>query len=208
MAKLSRRKFIQGALALGTTPLLLDAQDNKPQKNLKFIHITDSHMDFADVASVEALELMVSFVNKNYKTLDFVLFGGDNYNNNVSDNKDAVLFKYIVDKLHCPYYIVRGNKESSPKSKLKSVLSKDFDNIFLQDKRLLKNNKDWLIEKNGYAILGLDSCIEHQNNGAYTAETISFAQKVLQKGKPTIILNHHPYTNYWKGTEAKDIKGR
>jgi Icc protein len=28
---------------------------------------------------------------------------------------------------------------------------------------------------------------------------------VLKKVKPTLILNHHPYTNYWGGTEEKDI---
>lgn len=206
MSKLSRRKFIQGAMALSTAPLALNAMDAKGKESLKFIHITDSHMDFADVASVEALELMVEFVNKNYPNLDFVLFGGDNYNNNVEDNKDAVLFKYIVDKLNAPYYIVRGNKESSPTTKLKSILSNDFDNIFLQDKNLLKSNKDWLIQKKGYLVLGLDSCVEHQNYGEYTQETLEFAESVLKKGKPTIILNHHPYTNYWKGTEAKDIQ--
>ena len=206
MSNISRRNFIQGSLALGVSTLITTDANAKSSESLKFIHVTDSHMDFADVASVEAIELMVSHINNNYKNLDFVLFGGDNYNNNVDDNKDAVLFKYIVDKLHCPYYIVRGNKESSPTSDLKSLLSKDFDNIFLQDKTLQKNAKDWLIEKKGYQILGLDSCVEHKNYGVYTEETLAFAEKALKNKKPTIILNHHPYTNYWKGTEAKDIK--
>lgn len=206
MSKLSRRNFIQSAMALGASAIVTPSLQAQTNETLRFIHVTDSHMDFADVASVEAIELMVSHINTNYKNLDFVLFGGDNYNNNVEDNKDAVLFKYIVDKLHCPYYAVRGNKESSPTTKLKSILSKDFENIFLQDKNLLKNNKDWLIQKKGYNILGLDSCIEHQNNGRYTQDTLEFAESVLKKKQPTIILNHHPYTNYWKGTEAKDIK--
>ena len=205
MSSISRRNFFKTSLALGASTLIPTAVDAKSSETLKFIHVTDSHMDFADIASVEAMELMVTHINENYKDLNMVLFGGDNYNNNVDDNKDAVLFKYIVDKLHCPYYIVRGNKESSPTSNLKSVLSKDFDNIFLQDKKLLKSNKDWLIQKDGYLILGLDSCIEHKNNGLYTQETLNFAQTVLEKGKPTIILNHHPYTNYWKGTEKKDL---
>ncbi len=193
-------------MVLSASALVTPTLQAQTNETLSFIHVTDSHMDFADVESVQAIELMVSYINKNYKNLDFVLFGGDNYNNNVEDNKDAVLFKYIVDKLHCPYYIVRGNKESSPTTKLKSILSKDFENIFLQDKDLLTNNKDWLIQKKGYMVLGLDSCIEHQNNGRYTPDTLEFAESVLKKKQPTIILNHHPYTNYWKGTEAKDIK--
>ena len=205
MPKLSRRKFIQSAMAISTIPFIANAKEHKI-KVLKFIHITDSHMDFADMASIESIELMVSFINKNYKDLDFVLFGGDNYNNNVEDNKDAVLFKYIVEKLHCPYYIVRGNKESSPKTKLKSIFSNDFDNIFLQNDNFIKNEKDWLVQVKGYQILGLDSCLEQQNNGLYTKRTIAFADKALRSKKPTIILNHHPYSNYWKGTEKKDLE--
>ena len=66
--------------------------------------------------------------------------------------------------------------------------------------------KDWAVEMNGHLILGLDSCIENANNGAYTKETLAFAKKMLELNKPTLILNHHPYTNYWCGTEAKDIE--
>ena len=206
MSTLSRRNFMKSAVALAGASVLSTSVSAGSTNTLKFIHITDSHMDFANVASVEAMELMVEHVNANYKDLDFVLFGGDNYNNNVDDNKDAVLFKYIVEKLNCPYYIVRGNKESSPTSNLKSLFSKDFDNIFLQNKTLHKSGKDWMVETKGFVILGLDSCIEHKNNGLYTEKTLAFAEKALKNKKPTIILNHHPYTNYWKGTEAKDIK--
>ena len=206
MSTLSRRKFMQSAMVLSASALVTTTLEAKSVNTLKFIHVTDSHLDFADVSSVEAMELMVSHVNSNYKDLDFVLFGGDNYNNNVDDNKDAVLFKYIAEKLHCPYYIVRGNKEASPTSNLRSVLSKDFDNIFLQNKKLHKSGKDWMLKTKGYQILGLDSCVEHQENGLYTEETLAFGEKALKSQKPTIILNHHPYTNYWKGTDAKDIE--
>ena len=34
---------------------------------------------------------------------------------------------------------------------------------------------------------------------------MDFAEEVLKQNKPTVILNHHPYTNYWGGTEQKDI---
>jgi len=42
---------------------------------------TDSHMDLQNEDSVEAMESMVAFVNKEHGNLDFVLFGGDNFNN-------------------------------------------------------------------------------------------------------------------------------
>jgi len=202
MSTISRRNFLQGSLALGISGVVSTKVTANDTQTLKFIHATDTHMDLADESSVEAMELMVEFINNEHKELDFVLFGGDNYNNNVLDDKDALMFKQIVQKLHCPYYIVRGNKESS----LYAKTSSDFDALFLQDKNLHKSSKDWMVQTKGYQILGLDSSIEKHNNGAYTQETIAFAQNALKSKKPTIILNHHPYTNYWKATEKKEIE--
>jgi len=200
---------MKSALVLGVLPLGLVAQEKIEPKQeedttLRFIHVTDSHMDLEDEESVEAMENMVTFVNKEYSNLDFVLFGGDNFNNNVEGNKDALVFKTIISKLHCSALVVRGNKESNPNPK-DSINLDEFKTLFLEDKLLTVEGKDWVIEKKGYQLLGLDSCIEGKNNGAYTQETIAFAQKILKKGMPTIIMNHHPYTNYWKETDEKAI---
>lgn len=82
----------------------------------------------------------------------------------------------------------------------------DFMQMFVKGKKELTiEGKDWAFEKKGYQILGLDSNIEHQNHGRYTRETLDFAEQKLRNGKPTVILNHHPYTNYWGGKEEKDI---
>ena len=203
MSKISRRGFMKTALALGAIPLVANAKNQ--ESSLKFIHITDSHMDLADSDSVEAMELMATFINENYKDLDFVLFGGDNFNNNTGTNKDALKFKEITDKLHCPALLVRGNKESSPKPKNNSLNLSTFKKIFFKDKSFTVDGADWLLEKKGYQILGLDSCIQNANNGAYTKKTMSFAKKALDTKKPTIVLNHHPYTNYWNETDEKSI---
>ena len=199
MSILSRRGFIKTSLALSATPLL--ASTSEKASTLKFIHVTDSHMDLSDGDSVEAMKLMVSFINENYKDLDFVLFGGDNYNNNVAQAKDAKVFKAICDGLHCAYYAVRGNKESS--SKTNDINT--FNSLFVKDKALHVEGNHWVLEKNGYVILGLDSCIDNANNGIYSQKTMGFAKKILDKNRATVMLNHHPYTNYWKGTESKDI---
>ena len=204
MKKLTRRSFLKGAAIGAVTPLLAHAESQNTQSSLKFIHITDSHMDLSNPESVEAMELMVDFVNKHYKDLDFVCFGGDNFNNNVKGDKDALMFKEITDKLHCPTLHVRGNKEANPKPN-DAINLKQFQELFVEGKGLRVSGKDWAYEKNGALFLGLDSCIEHANNGRYTDQTIAFAHKMLKSGKPTIILNHHPYTNYWGGTEKKDI---
>lgn len=199
MSKISRRGFIKGALALGAIPLAGEAISVKVE-TLKFIHVTDSHMDLSDSDSVDAMRLMASFINENYKDLDFVMFGGDNFNNNVKEDKDAKVFKKIIDTLHCPSLVVRGNKESSPKPH-----ENEFKSMFVEGKKLHISNNDWLLEIKGYNILGLDSCIKGANNGLYTQDTMAFAEKTLQNKKPTVILNHHPYTNYWGATEEKDI---
>ena len=202
MSEISRRGFIKGALALGAMPLA--AQASTKEETLKFIHVTDSHMDLSDSDSVDSMRLMATFINENYKDLDFVMFGGDNFNNNVKGNKDAEVFKEIIETLHCPALVVRGNKESSPKPQ-DGIYANEFKSMFLENKNLYIVGNDWLLDIKGYNVLGLDSCIKDVNNGLYTEHTMAFAEKVLQNKKPTIILNHHPYTNYWGGTEAKDI---
>ena len=204
MSNISRRGFLKSAMAISAIPLVSNASQEFKKETLKFIHVTDSHMDLSDENSIEAMKLLAAFVNENYKDLDFVLFGGDNFNNNAEGNSDAVKFKEIIEKMHCPSYVVRGNKESSPKPKDGMDLD-TFKDMFCKDRALLVQGKDWMLEKKGYVVLGLDSCIEGANNGLYTQETIAFAKTAIKSSKPTIILNHHPYTNYWKGTEKKDI---
>lgn len=209
MKKVTRRGFITGALALSILPLEISAKDEikkseKDDTSLKLIHVTDSHMDLADEESIEAMKMMVEFVNKEYKDLDFVLFGGDNFNNNVKGNGDALAFKKIISKLHCPSLLVRGNKESNPNPD-DDIKLDEFKSLFFDEKVVTIEGKDWSVEKNGYLILGLDSCVEGANNGLYTKGTIEFAKKSLKGGKPTIIMNHHPYTNYWKEKDEKLI---
>jgi len=205
MSIFTRRSFLKTTALLSSLPFIAQADTPSNEQTLKFIHITDSHMDLDIPESVESIKLMVSFINEKYKELDFVLFGGDNFNNNVKGGEDALLFKSILSKLHCPAYLVRGNKESTPLDEKENYginLAK-FKELFFKD--VMVDGRDWSVEKNGYMILGLDSCIENQGNGLYTEETLTFVEKNLKKGKPTLMLNHHPYTNYWKGTDKKDL---
>jgi len=206
MKKLTRRNFFKGVATLATIPLV--ANETKTEttitNSLKVVHITDAHMDMGNPDSVEALEMAVTYLNTHYPDLDCVLFGGDNFNNNMKENSDALVYKKIVEKLHCPAYHVRGNKESSPANDNRIHLE-EFKKLFMSYKGMVVKRKDWAVEINGHLILGLDSCIENANNGEFSKETLTFAKKMLELGKPTIILNHHPYTNYWGGTEEKDI---
>ena len=203
MSKISRRNFLKSAVVASAMPLMASTQTS-PQQTLKFIHVTDSHMDLSDSDSIDAMWLMAEFINTNYKDLDFVLFGGDNFNNLAPQDSDAVKFKEIADTLHCPYYTVRGNKEAFPHGD-KQIDLEAFQKMFCSAKELDVRGKDWLLQTKGYNILGLDSCIENHNNGKYTQETIAFAEEILQQNKPTILVDHHPYTNFWGATKETDI---
>ncbi|BAF69242.1 metallophosphoesterase family protein [Nitratiruptor sp. SB155-2] len=197
---MKRRDFLKATCTLPfAIPLL--AQENRV---LRFLHITDSHMDLSMPHTVEAMEHLVDVVNSRFAHIDFVLFGGDNFNNTASGDKDTKVFKSILDGLKTPYYCVRGNKESTPKGD-NQIDAKAFARLFFDQKGMKVSGRDWMVQHNGYVVLGLDSTIEHSGAGIYTKETIAFAKKALDLGKPTIILNHHPYLNYWGGTDPKDI---
>jgi Icc protein len=204
MGRSPRRNFFRGAAALAAMPLLGAEKQKAASQRLKLVHITDAHMDLGNPDTVEALKMAVDYLNKHYPDLDCVLFGGDNFNNNMPGDKDARVYKEITEKLHCPVYHVRGNKEANPANDDRINLE-EFKKLFMSYKELTVEGKDWAVEKNGYLILGLDSCIEHADNGAYAKETLAFAKKMLDLGKPTLILNHHPYTNYWCGNDPKDL---
>ncbi len=195
---MQRREFLKQAILTSAIPLLADSMPK-----ISFIHVTDAHMDLHEPESLHSMELMVKTINSRYPHIDFVLFGGDNFNNNANGNKDALVFKKILSKLKVPAYAVRGNKESSPKGDQEINLAQ-FEQLFFT-KDMLTHTKNWAIEKKGYMILGLDSCIEHHNNGLYTKETLDFAESMLRRGRPTIILNHHPYLNFWHSTNKDNI---
>ena len=197
---MQRRDFIKSALLLPTIPLLASQKSNK----LKILHITDSHMDLAMPFTVEAMEHLRDVVNSRFSDIDFVLFGGDNFNNTAKGDSDAVVFKKIIESFKVPAYCVRGNKESTPKPD-SQIDAKEFAKLFFRDEMLV-SGRDWMVHKKDFIVLGLDSTIENSGAGRYTKETIAFAKKILDLGKPTIILNHHPYLNYWGGTDPKDLQ--
>ncbi len=173
---------------------------------LRFIHITDSHMDLARPQTVTWMEKFAAAVNKDFKDVDFVLFGGDNFNNNVAGNADAARFRKIIDGLHCPAYSVRGNKESTPKPKSDPVDQPQFAAMFFPSD-LTVIGRDWKLEKGKYVILGIDTTLEQKDHGRFSADSLALAEKEFTRNpdKLYILLNHQVYSNFWKGTDAKDI---
>ena len=173
---------------------------------VRFIHLTDSHMDLARPQTVEWMEKFAAAVNKDFKDVDFVLLGGDNFNNNVPGNADAARFRKIIDGLHCPAYAVRGNKESTPKPKSDPLDQREFAAMFFPSD-LPVIGRDWKLERGRYVILGIDTTLEQKDNGRFSAESLALAEKELARNRDKlyILLNHQVYSNFWKGADAKDI---
>lgn len=212
MESFSRREFLKnGALGLAGCTLassfvgcqsLPTSQDGY----LRFIHVTDTHLDLGSPRTVTWVEMLADKINREFSSVDFVLFGGDNFNNNVPGNSDALKFKKIASGLKCPWYSVRGNKESTPKPKDDPLNHSDYARMFFPSD-LKVSGRDWKLEKGKYTILGLDTTMDQHDSGIYTPETLDFVEKEL-KTNPNryyILLNHQTYWNFWGGTDKGDI---
>lgn len=215
--RMTRREFLEtGALFLGTCSVAsvfsgcysksVGRSIEKSNNTLKLIHATDTHLDLGKPETIKWMEMLVKKINRDFPSIDFMLFGGDNFNNNVPGKKDALKFKRIVDALHCPWYSVRGNKESTPKPESDPLNQNDYAKMFFPTD-LNVSGRNWKLERGKYTILGIDSTIEQKNNGIFTSETFSYIENEL-KNNPTkfyILLDHHPYDNFWGSTTDKDI---
>ena len=212
MKSISRRKFLENGLlglagcacSIGLIGRIASATTS--DDSIRFIHVTDTHLDLGKPKTVTWVEMLVDTINTKCQPVDFVLFGGDNFNNNVPGNGDALKFKEIVSALNCPWYSVRGNKESTAKPKGDPLNQNDYAQMFFTSD-LKVSGRDWKLEKGKYTLLGIDTTIEQHNNGLYTPATLDFVEKELKTNPDRyyILLNHHPYWNFWGGTAEKDI---
>lgn len=212
MGSLSRRRFLKnGALGLAGCTLgssIVGCQSSQTTQggNLRFIHVTDTHLDLGSPKTVAWVETLVDKINRDFSSVDFVVFGGDNFNNNVAGNSDALKFKEIASGLKCPWYSVRGNKESTPNPKDDPLGQSDYARMFFPSD-LEVSGRDWKLERGKYTILGLDTTIEQQGNGVYTPQTLDFVEQELKRnpGRYYILLNHQTYGNFWGGSAESDI---
>ncbi len=216
MNRIPRRDLLKnGAAALAASAITstlsgcraLSAKRAAERKSgMRFIHATDTHLDLGKPDTVKWMEMLVEKINREYGSLDFVLFGGDNFNNNVQGKDDAIKFKQIIDKLHCPTYLVRGNKESTPKPASDPLDQPGFAKMFFSNDFEV-HGRDWKLMNGDYAILGIDTTIEQQGNGMFSQQSLSFIEDELKNNPSTsyIVLNHQVYDNFWKGDDEKDI---
>ncbi len=216
MTSTTRRSFLKhGAVVLaagaagsrlaGSSSQAAHGSSRKGE-TLRFIHATDTHLDLGKPDTVRWMEMLVEKINRDFSSIQFVLFGGDNFNNNVPGKDDALRFKRIVDRLKMPWYSVRGNKESCPKPEDDALGQRDYAEMFFpSDLKVV--GRDWKLDKGRYTILGIDTTLTQENNGVYTPESLSFVQAEL-KSHPErryVLLNHQTYGNFWGSTDEADI---
>lgn len=217
MTSTTRRNFLKhgaAALAAGAAGSRLagcpssQAAEGSGRKGetLRFVHVTDTHLDLGKPQTVEWVEMLVDKINRDFSTAQFVLFGGDNFNNNVPGKDDALRFKRIADRLRMPWYSVRGNKESCPKPEDDALGQRDYAEMFFpSDLKVL--GRDWKLEQGPYTILGIDTTLRQKDNGVFTPQSLSFVENEL-KSHPQrryVLLNHQTYGNFWGGTAVADI---
>jgi Icc protein len=191
--------FFPGTVALGNSL-------KKEKGSIQFLHVTDTHLDLGKPETVKWTQMLVNKINQEYAFVDFVLFGGDNFNNNAPGTDDATKFKKIAGGLNIPWYSVRGNKESSPNPKGDQLNQSDYADMFFPPE-LMVAGRDWKLEKDLFTILGIDTTVDHRNNGIFTSESLGFVENELKShpDRRFIIMSHQTYGNFWAIENEKAV---
>ena len=143
---LSRRDFVKRGLAVGQAVFIggllvgnfagcttASKKDNKVKAgrkaNIKFAHITDTHVTFTGKngtalkeESFNIFRDVIDQVNE-VPDIDFILLGGDNINNTDPGTKGFDEFMHIMSSVKVPYFAQFGNREVSPLSLHPAVIS-------------------------------------------------------------------------------------
>lgn len=170
-------------------------------ENIKFVQITDSHLDANSQYSKDVLKSAVEDIN-NQPDISFVVFTGDNINNPSIENLRE--FAKIVKKLRVPYYIALGNHDVY---KTKG-LSKERYYEILRDSKFFyfQKHPNYKFKKKNFIFLVADGAKEviPGTVGYYRKETLDWINKELTKNKrkQIIILQHFPVI-YPEGAESK-----
>lgn len=160
-------------------------------ENIKFVQVTDAHLDTNSEYSQRVLKSAVEDINKQ-QDVSFVVFTGDNINNPTEENLRD--FVKIVSKLNVPYYVVLGNHDvykSKDMSKVRYYEILRESNIFYKQR-----TPNYEFKKNGFVFLIVDGAKEviPGSIGYYRKDTLDWLDKKLTKyaDKPVIIFQHFP----------------
>jgi len=219
---LSRRSFVKRGIAIGqaifiggvlvgnftgcTTASKRDKETKAGRKkNIRFAHITDTHVTFTGKngtalkeESFNIFRDMIDQVNE-MDDIDFILFGGDNINNTDPGTKGFDEFMNIMSSVKVPYFAQFGNREVSPIPP-GIALSKEQYAEKMKGHGLDTGNYSWSVSPvPGLRILGLDTTIEGYDNGEIPEEELNWIKDQISKYPTDIIitLSHHLLLPTW-----------
>lgn len=160
-------------------------------ENIKFVQVTDSHLDVGSEYSLNVLKSAVEDINKQ-EGVSFVVFTGDNINNPTEDNLRE--FVKIVRKLKVPYYVTLGNHDVY---KSKNMSKARYYEILRESNLLYRQRTpNYEFKKDGFVFLIVDGAKEviPGSAGYYRQDTLDWVDKKLTKNedKPVIIFQHFP----------------
>ncbi|MBT6225779.1 MAG: hypothetical protein HOI47_03875 [Candidatus Scalindua sp.] len=219
---LSRRDFVKRGLAIGqavfiggvlvgnfagctTTSKKENGANVRRKKNIKFAHITDTHVTFSGkngtALKEESFNIFRDVIGQvnNMPDIDFILFGGDNINNTDPEAKDFNEFMNIMSSVKVPYFAQFGNREVSPIPP-GIALSKEQYAGKMKGHGLDVGNYSWSLSPvPGLRILGLDTTIEGHDNGEIPKEELKWIKKEIRKYPDDMIitLSHHLLLPTW-----------
>lgn len=201
--KITRREFLEstvtgclgllGVLALGSSPFIITGCKSGLLKanKVKFVFIADGHWNLEGNWTHVMHELLIKSLNS-LKDIDFIVFGGDNFNNNSPGYEDAGKYESVMKLIRYSKYYILGNKESTPSPKGDPLNKEDFKKMFFSPEAEIFGY-NWKIEKGDYVFIGLDSSIDNSTPGKLDAKTVDFIESQL-KGSPDkhhILMMHH-----------------
>ncbi len=172
---------------------------------IKFAHVTDTHISTQGkngaamkADSIRIFEDVVSQLNAT-EGLDFILFGGDNFDNSEKGIADLNEFLRLSEKLKTPYYIQFGNREATSLPKDDPLSKEQFARKF-QGHGFNGDSFWWSASPlKDVTVLGLDTSIEGRNNSAVSEEQLVWLKKEIvgRCDDFMIILTHYLFLPTW-----------
>ncbi|EKE04546.1 MAG: hypothetical protein ACD_20C00051G0012 [uncultured bacterium] len=178
---------------------------------LKFVHISDAHVDSKSKDSTRRLysssrKLLQDAVEQinSINDIDVVVFSGDSINKPVES--DLIKFIAIANKLKYPWHASTGNHEIGikgglSKNKRLELLNK-YNKNFNSDKSYYSFSP-----KKGYLIIVMDGVIDWRvtANGYYHKQELEWLDQQLKNNKDSkvIIVQHFPVVEPFKSESHK-----
>lgn len=157
---------------------------NNQTDDLKFVHITDTHLlnhpedTFYSLNTKKSFETVLSHCQSHYPDIDFILFTGDI--SQTGSEESYIIFKSIIQHYDLPIYCVPGNHDT-PKF-LQHIIPSCPDNSIN------------IIQLGKFSLVLTNSWVKNKHHGVITQRCLQQLEDHLQNNQDqfNIIAIHHP----------------